>query len=67
LETILLVDDEAGALAMAREILERKGYRILEAPNAEEALRIAAGYAGPIRLSKPLSSFARRPDLWGPA
>ncbi len=50
METILLVDDEAEVLAMAHEILEGNGYRILEAPNGQEALRIAAAYAEPIHL-----------------
>lgn len=50
METILLVDDEAEVLALAREMLEGKGYRILEAPNGREALRIAAAHAEPIHL-----------------
>ncbi len=50
METILLVDDEGEVLAMVREMLEGKGYRILEAGGAEEALRIAAGHAEPIHL-----------------
>lgn len=50
METILLVDDEAEVLAMAREMLEGQGYLILDALNAEEAVRIATGYAGLIHL-----------------
>lgn len=50
METILLVDDEPDILAIAREMLEGEGYEILEALNAEEAVRVAAGHAGPIHL-----------------
>lgn len=50
METILLVDDEADVLATAREMLERHGYEILDALNAEEAVRVAAAHPGPIDL-----------------
>jgi two-component system cell cycle sensor histidine kinase/response regulator CckA len=50
METILVVDDEAELLAMVREMLEGAGYRILEAADAEAALRIAASHAEPIDL-----------------
>ena len=50
METILLVDDEPDILATAREMLEGEGYQILDALNAEEPVRVAAGYAGPIHL-----------------
>ena len=36
--------------AIAREMLEGEGYEILDALNAEEAVRVAAGHAGPIHL-----------------
>jgi two-component system cell cycle sensor histidine kinase/response regulator CckA len=49
-ETILLVDDEPDILAIAREMLQGEGYEILDALNAEEAVRVAAGHAGPIHL-----------------
>jgi two-component system, cell cycle sensor histidine kinase and response regulator CckA len=49
-ETILLVDDEVDILALAREMLEEQGYQILDALNAEEAVRVAAAHAGPIHL-----------------
>jgi two-component system, cell cycle sensor histidine kinase and response regulator CckA len=48
LETILVVDDEASVLAVVEEML--KGYRILTAPNAEEAMRVSTSYVGPIHL-----------------
>ena len=50
METILLVDDEADILAVAREVLEEQGYEILDALNAEEAVRVAAAHSGPIDL-----------------
>ena len=48
--TILLVDDEAEVLATAREMLQAQGYEILDALNAEEAVRVAAAHHGPIDL-----------------
>ena len=50
MKTILLVDDEADVLATAREMLEGQGYEILDALNAEEAVRVAAAHPGPIDL-----------------
>ena len=50
METILVVDDEAEVVAMVREMLEGKGYRILEALSGEEALRVAASHANAIDL-----------------
>jgi two-component system cell cycle sensor histidine kinase/response regulator CckA len=49
-ETILLVGDESDSLATAREVLKGEGFQILDALNAEEAVRVAAAYAGPIHL-----------------
>jgi CheY-like chemotaxis protein len=48
--TILLVNDEADVRATAREILEGQGYGVLEAVDAEEAVRVAATHQGPIDL-----------------
>ncbi|MBK6683822.1 MAG: PAS domain-containing protein [Deltaproteobacteria bacterium] len=42
-ETLLLVEDEDQVRILARKILRRLGYRVLEARGAEEALRTAAG------------------------
>jgi CheY-like chemotaxis protein len=49
-ETILLVEDEASLRAIAREILEEHGYRMLEAERAAEALAIARRHPEPIHL-----------------
>jgi two-component system, cell cycle sensor histidine kinase and response regulator CckA len=38
--TILAVDDEPTILALARDVLELNGYRVLTARNGEEAMRI---------------------------
>ena len=49
-ETILLVEDEPSILAMARALLEQKGYRVLAARTPHEALALASGYQGEIHL-----------------
>jgi DNA-binding response OmpR family regulator len=49
-ETVLLVDDDDGVRTFVRTILRAGGYKVLEAKNGEEALRVAREYAGPIAL-----------------
>ena len=49
-ETILLVEDEHAVRSLARRILERQGYTVLEARHGAEALRIATERAEPIDL-----------------
>ncbi len=41
-ETVMVVDDEPLVRAVARRILSKHGYRVLEAENGAEALRICA-------------------------
>jgi CheY-like chemotaxis protein len=49
-ETILLVEDEDPVRTLARENLTTCGYRVLEARDGNEALRVAASYRDPIHL-----------------
>ena len=49
-ETVLLVEDENQILKLGRTILERHGYNVLTASHPQEALELAASYAGPIHL-----------------
>ncbi|WP_179953295.1 PocR ligand-binding domain-containing protein [Desulfobotulus mexicanus] len=49
-ETILLVEDEPALLKMARIMLERQGYKVLEAGLPVEALRLAAEHHSGIDL-----------------
>ena len=46
--TVLLVEDEAVMLSLARTMLERLGYHVLAAAKPAEALRMAARHAGAI-------------------
>ncbi len=49
-ETILLVDDEEPVQYVLREILERRGYRVLAACDGPAALRLSSDFQGPIHL-----------------
>jgi two-component system, cell cycle sensor histidine kinase and response regulator CckA len=49
-ETILLVEDEKGVRDLAREYLTQEGYEVLEAQNAEDALKIARNHSQWIHL-----------------
>jgi PAS domain S-box-containing protein len=49
-ETILLVEDDASVREVARIVLEKQGYTVLEASSGPEALRVAASYGGYIHL-----------------
>jgi two-component system cell cycle sensor histidine kinase/response regulator CckA len=49
-ETILLVEDEDSVRQLVRETLESRGYRVLEAPNGQAALALAASHPDPIHL-----------------
>lgn len=49
-ETILVVEDEAGVRALTRQILQNRGYTVLEAENGVEALAVSGQHAGPIHL-----------------
>jgi PAS domain S-box-containing protein len=49
-EIVLLVEDEQNIREPAAEILESRGYTVLSAADAAEALALCAGYAGRIHL-----------------
>jgi len=49
-ETILLVEDEEQVRHLVRDTLQREGYKVLGAPSAADARRIASAHKGPIHL-----------------
>ncbi|MDE3156583.1 MAG: PAS domain S-box protein [Acidobacteriota bacterium] len=62
-ETVLVVEDEEEVRHFACRVLERQGYRVLEAPHAGAALRLAASHGGPIHL---LLTDVVMPKMGGP-
>jgi CheY-like chemotaxis protein len=63
-ETILLVEDEDAVRAVARGIVQRFGYQVIEARNAGEALLHSESHAGIIDL---LLTDVVMPQMSGPA
>jgi PAS domain S-box-containing protein len=49
-ETILLVEDETNLRYLARQFLEKQGYRVIEAPDGIIAMKMAAAHEGTIHL-----------------
>ena len=49
-ETILVVEDEAGIRGLIRRILARQSYEILEASNGRQALELARAHSGQIDM-----------------
>src|SRR5207247_5811267 len=49
-ETVLLVEDENAVRALAREVLRRHGYVVLEARHGVDALRVAERHTDAIHL-----------------
>ncbi len=49
-ETILLVEDETNLRYLARQFLEKQGYRVLEAADGAIAMQIAVAHEGVIHL-----------------
>ena len=62
-ETILLVEDEAAIRTSARRLLERQGYRVLEARDGADALATYRKHAGEIAL---VLSDVVMPRMTGP-
>src|SRR6266536_3486928 len=49
-ETILLLEEDEGLRRLARDVLEKHGYTVIETPGWQSALELAAQHAGPIDL-----------------
>ena len=49
-ETVLIAEDDELLRPLARELLSKLGYKVLEARHAAEALAVASAYAGDIHL-----------------
>jgi hypothetical protein len=62
-ETVLLVEDETAIRDLVRKVLSRYGYRVLEARDSADAVRIAAAHHAPIHL---LLSDVVMPMMSGP-
>ena len=63
-ETILLVEDELAVRALARRVLEKTGYRVLESSSPTDALRLAQAHRNEIDL---IVSDVVMPEMNGPA
>jgi len=50
-ETILIAEDSDLVRQLTREMLEVRGYKVLEAPNGSDAVEICKTYSGPIHLT----------------
>ena len=61
-ETILIVEDEASIRALSRRVLEKRGYRVLEASSGRDALERVRIEEGPIHL---LLTDLVMPDMGG--
>jgi PAS domain S-box-containing protein len=64
-ETILLVEDEGPVRELTRRCLEQRGYAVLPAASAEEALDVLAGHGGSLDLllTDVVMPGASGPDL----
>ena len=49
-ETVLIVEDDQEIRKIARAVLEPRGYKVMEAPDGESAMRILQESTGPIDL-----------------
>jgi two-component system cell cycle sensor histidine kinase/response regulator CckA len=62
-ETVLLVEDEAGVRTLARLVLEKEGYTVIEARNGCDALLLSQQHGGSIHL---MATDVVMPDMPGP-
>ncbi len=60
--TVLVVEDEAAIRSLARRILERDGFRVLDAPNGREAEKVVSG--NPEKIDVLLTDLVM-PDMGG--
>jgi len=63
-ETVLLVEDEASVRALARRVLVRAGFRVIEASAPSEAMRLAEAHGREIQL---VLSDVVMPEMSGPS
>jgi PAS domain S-box-containing protein len=49
-ETIILVEDNDQVLKLAERILKKQGYRVIPAPNGQEAIETMKKHEGPVHL-----------------
>lgn len=49
-ETVLLVEDDEAIRSVCKTVLQRNGYRVLEASNGKEAVEVCTRHTGPIHL-----------------
>ncbi|MBN2445468.1 MAG: PAS domain S-box protein, partial [Phycisphaerae bacterium] len=61
-ETIIICEDDVAVRKLTVHVLEDAGYKVLESGKAEEALRIATDYDGPIHM---LLTDVIMPDMNG--
>ena len=62
-EKLLIVEDHESVRALAVHVLKWHGYRVVEAANGEDALRIAASLSEPVHA---LVTDVRMPHMSGP-
>ena len=63
-ETILLVEDELSVRALARRVLEKTGYKVIESSSPSDAIRLAQSHRNEINL---IVSDVVMPEMNGPA
>jgi CheY-like chemotaxis protein len=63
LETVLLVEDEVGVRTLARLVLEKSGYTVIEAESGPDALDLVQMHPEPIKI---MLADVVMPDMSGP-